>query len=688
MFCTKCGNRIEPNSKFCSKCGNSLNNQIVQNNQNFNQNNYYQMPQNNYQKPQRKGLTAGKMAIIGVLALIFIVLVVVAIAPLGGINVDNKPNKRTIMMYIVGSNLESDAKIITADLNAIDPQKIDLDNTNILIYTGGTKVWHNFIKNDENAIYILTKDGFNKLESYPKKNMGDANTLTEFLNYAYTNYPAKYFNLIMYDHGGAIDGAIYDDFTGDNLSLEDFSTALKNSKFNNKNKMQAVLFRTCLNGTLEVADIFKDYSNYLIASEEITYGANYSNVLSFLNDVNLTDDGISFGKKFITRYKKQMSEIDVWGTANNTYSIIDLSKVDNVSSELNKFIRTINLKNSYNSISKVRANVYQYGSSETAYDMIDLYDFVSKIDQNSSSNSLLSAIKSAIVYNDSNMNSSYGLSIYFPYRGTSIIKSTFLNVYNNLTSFKDYYTFIRQFNSIQAGNSSFSLNIFNNKITANDKNEISIQLTNEQKENFAKASYRIFMQDKEHPDYYQIVYYSDDASVDENGLLKANVENKLIKIGDDTGDLMYMSVRKNHIDNRENIYTVGILEDPIDENASYISSMVTANLYMTEKDDKYEFSAATIITDNERLNGTFVKIEDFKEVALLRSRYKIFDDNGKFIEDSDDWGRTPVIEGYDIKLSEIKLSKVSLSKKETYYCVFYVTDINNNSYYSNVVKIK
>ena len=133
-----------------------------------------------------------------------------------------------------------------------------------------------------------------------------------------------------------------------------------------------------------------------------------------------------------------------------------------------------------------------------------------------------------------------------------------------------------------------------------------------------------------------IVYYSDDATVDSNGLLKANVENKLVKIADDNGDLMYMSVRKNHIDNRENIYAVAILEDPIDNAQSFFDSMTTANIYMEEVGNEYKFSTATIISDNERVKGTFIKVEDFKTVAILRSRYKIFDNNGVFIEDSDE----------------------------------------------------
>ena len=667
MFCKNCGQQINQNYRFCSNCGTI----VETNNHNFEENNQKTLSKLNFSKGK-------KLVIIGLIAILFVLLGILIFLK------NNRLNKRTIMMYIVGSNLESDSSIVTTDLNAINPQKIDLTNTNILIYTGGTKTWHNFIKNDENAIYILTENGFSKLKSYSKANMGNPNTLTEFLNFSYENYPAKKYDLIMYDHGGAIDGAIYDDFSGDNLSIEDFNIALKNSYFDTENKMQTVLFRTCLNGTLEIADIFKDYAKYLIASEEVTYGSGYSNVLSFLNDVKYSDDGITYGQKFISKYKKQMEEIDIWGNVNNTYSIVDLSKVSTVIEELNKFIKNIDLKKNYSNISKVRANSYQYGSDVVGFDMIDLYNFISRIGNQNLTNNLLNAINEAVVFNDSNMSTSHGLSIYFPYKGSSLVKSSYLNVYDKLKNFTNYYEFIRQFTMLQSEKSSFNLDVYKNEIKINNENEISIQLDKEQQENFATASYQLFMQDKEHPDYYQIVYVSDDAVLDSNGVLKANVENNLVKASDDTGDWLFLNIAKGHNENNANIFALGILE----KNITDYNSMATSYLYFKENGEKYQFTNARIVSDNERINGTFVKINDYKSVTFLRSRYKIFDEYGKFLEDKNAWGHTPITEGYKFELSKIELTKATLDKNEKYYCVFYITDINNNSYYSNVVEVK
>ena len=249
---------------------------------------------------------------------------------------DGDINSRTIMIYMVGSNLETEYEIATSDLKLIKPSDVDLDNVNVLLYTGGTRTWHNYISNKENAIYKLEDSGFEKIKTYSKLNMGDATTLSSFLNYGYNNYHTDLYDLIIYDHGGAIDGAVYDDFTDDNLSLADFKEALSNSKFNVNNKLDAVLFRTCLNGTLEVANIFAPYANYLIASEEITNGAKGTSVLQFINDLELQDTPVDLGKKYIAEYTSMIKRIDPTGiSVDPMYAIIDLSQVDALTKEFN-----------------------------------------------------------------------------------------------------------------------------------------------------------------------------------------------------------------------------------------------------------------------------------------------------------------------------------------------------------------
>ena len=109
-------------------------------------------------------------------------------------------NSKTVMIYIAGNDLESQNYIATGDFSVIKPSNIDLTKINVVMYTGGTKKWHNFISNGENGIYELKQEGFKKVKSFDQKNMGDANTLSEFLNYTYENYPADSYDMIFYGH--------------------------------------------------------------------------------------------------------------------------------------------------------------------------------------------------------------------------------------------------------------------------------------------------------------------------------------------------------------------------------------------------------------------------------------------------------------------------------------------------------
>ena len=219
----------------------------------------------------------------------------------------NSNNTRTVMIYLAGNNLESDSAIATSDLEAINPKKINLKNNKILIYTGGTKKWFNFIESDENAIYELKENGFEKVKSFPQKNMGNYEVFKEFLTYSYDNYKTDKYDIIMWDHGLGSLGTISDEYTNDYLTPNELEKAFSESPFNHK-KISTLAFHTCLNSTIEMAGVLHKYVNYMIASEEVTWGATNYNVLGYLNDIDKLKNDYDYARTYIESYKKQMSE--------------------------------------------------------------------------------------------------------------------------------------------------------------------------------------------------------------------------------------------------------------------------------------------------------------------------------------------------------------------------------------------
>ena len=697
MICGKCNRENVDGSQFCSFCGNSLTavaqaptQQPIQTTVPVAQAPVQQVIQTTVPVAQpaggssNQGFSTGQKIII--IVLLMIVLLGLTLVLLFTNKKSVKEDSRTIMIYMVGSNLEYDSGISTADIEAIDPNEIDLSKTNVLLYTGGTKEWKNdYVSNEENAIFKLTDDGFKKIESYDKLNMGDPSTLSDFINYGYDNYKAGHYNLIIYDHGGAIEGAVYDDFTNDNLTLEDFSEAMSDSPFNENNKLDAVLFRTCLNGTLEVASLFKNYSEYIIFSEEVSYGGSTTNVLSFINNLDESEEGNSFGVKFVNQYKVQMETLDFFGTMGVTYSVVDLSKIDNVIDEVNKFFDGVDLKKNYSDISRVRNTIYQYASFDTGkYDTVDLYSLIDKLSDYSSvsPDGVKKAISEAVVYNHTNIESSNGISIYFPYNGRGY-REKFLKVYDKLSFSDNYKKFIKDFYNAQNSASSFAYDFSKNETeSVEDGKEVSIKLTEDQVKNYSASIYTVFEKDKDHPNYYKLLYNSNNAKLSEDGTLTTQIGDNLIT-ADADGGRVYIPLVHRRVDNIDTRYVSSIFYSSKKDIADKNRSMVSYAEFSFKDKVPFIASAKVSYANDERAIGNLLDLSEYDKLDIYCYEYRILDKDGKY---TDDWEISPTITGVGGGIDEFDFQKSSLGDGE-YYVVFRIIDVNNESSYSNLIKV-
>lgn len=660
MFCSQCGNKLDDKG-ICPNCNNIIN----QNKPSINKN--------------QKNII---LIMGGVIIALFIITI---FQSLFTNNIFKRDLSRTVMIYMVGSNLESENQIATSDLAAIDPSVVDLENVKVLLYTGGTTKWHNFVSNKENAIYELKTNGFEKIKTYSKLNMGDSNTLAEFINYGYDNYKTDKYDLIFYNHGGAIHGAIYDDFTKDNLSLTEFKDALSKTKFNKDNKIEAILFRTCLNGTYEVANIFADYANYLIASEEVTNGAKGESVLNFLNNIKKDDSTIDYGKKYIASYDTQMQNMIVPMDLPKMYSIIDLNNIKELNTELENFFASIDLTKNYSNIVRLRANLFQFGYSyygENAYDMVDLYSLVEGLQSyaNVDNQKILKLINKTIVYNWSSSSNFHGLSIYFPYRGTKSVQASFLKQYNYFNVSKSYNQFINNFYNNSTSNKVSSFVNFSNKdsVKIENKNEFTMTLTEEQKNDYANSIYIIF--NKQENGKFKVIYSSDNATLD-NNTLKTNISDNLIKVVDNEGEYYITAIERI----KDGMKSVSANVMLLDTENTQPMELIGATAFFDFKEDQTPYIKSYIRNDQEKSSGSVIDINKYQTIDFLTSDYKILDSNGKY---TPNWDNEGVITGIETKLNELKFKRATLSDSKDYYCVFKILDIYGNSYYSDLMAIQ
>lgn len=127
----------------------------------------------------------------------------------------------------------------------------------------------------------------NALENLGEKNMGDPDTLIDFVLWAVKNYPAKHYLLDLWDHGGGWQGVCWDDTNdNDSLTMPELKEALKTIRENINKNIDIVLFDACTMGCIEVNYQIKDYADIAIGSETFVPGDGcpYDAILSPLGD--------------------------------------------------------------------------------------------------------------------------------------------------------------------------------------------------------------------------------------------------------------------------------------------------------------------------------------------------------------------------------------------------------------------
>lgn len=370
---------------------------------------------------------------------------------------------KTIMMYIVGSNLESEYGAASDDIAEILASDLDSENINYLIFTGGSSYWYNNeIPDDSNAIFIVKNGELVNLTELNGDNMGDSGTLTEFLNYGYENYPAEQYGLILWNHGGgAFNGYGYDELTGDCLTLEEMAAALADSPFNDGNKLEWIGFDACLMANIETAHMLSPYSDYLVASQETepSWGWDYS----FLTDIGDMSDGVSIGKAITDSYIDSNSEnfsIYPYTYCDITMSVLDLSKIDMVETALNNLFSLASdsmyaSEGNYVKYSRIRAATKEIASDftdEESYDVVDMVNLSQKMKTEfpPEATDLENALSELIVYSSSNEENANGVSIYYPYHAR-YSSSYYTEMYEDFNFADEYTEYISEFSTLLCG---------------------------------------------------------------------------------------------------------------------------------------------------------------------------------------------------------------------------------------------
>lgn len=366
--------------------------------------------------------------------------------------IGNGEDQVTVMVYLLGTDLESRGAMATKDLQEMLDAELS-DQVNIVVETGGTAQWqNNVMKSGTNQRFLINDKGLQQLNTnLGRRSMVDPATLTDFIRYSKREFPADRYFLILWDHGGgSVTGYGYDEyFKGQTMTLDEIERAL----FQADCKFDFVGFDACLMATLETAFVAEPYADYLIASEELEPGIgwHYTGWLDALSD-NTSISTIDLGKTLIDDYISEVKRQTPKSQA--TLSLVDLAELGaTVPPEFSRFSQnTANLieTENYKVVSDSRANTKEFAAS-TRINQIDLTDFALRLDT-SEGKSLASALDGAVKYNrmSDNITNANGLSIFFPYGKLSDVDAM-LSTYEEIGMDEDYTRVIKSFANLNAG---------------------------------------------------------------------------------------------------------------------------------------------------------------------------------------------------------------------------------------------
>ncbi len=364
-----------------------------------------------------------------------------------------EPKEQTIMLYLVGTDLESQNNAASYNLDVLMNAGVDTSKCNFVVFTGGCRSWgFSAIPTDAHSVLLLDNDSFYFVDMFELSNMGDPGTLTAFLNYTYETFPAEKYSLILWDHGGGpmLGYGVDEMFDGDLLTMSELRKAMDDSVFS-KQKLEWIGFDACLMGSIETAGVFADYAKYMIASQEVesSFGWDYT---AFKDIAENNSDGAEAGRlicqKTVESLKKLGAPYEYQSTA--TMSCMDLSKFSTVEDAVDDLFDSAenDIKENYVTYSKSRHTMYEYGSafSDMNYDLVDLKSVAQSLRSlyPSKADALSSAIDSFITANVTDNNYSNGVSLLYPYSETYYYEY-YPKVYESFDFADEYLEYIESF---------------------------------------------------------------------------------------------------------------------------------------------------------------------------------------------------------------------------------------------------
>ena len=590
----------------------------------------------------------------------FIVLITIIVT---GIFIyrNTNSNKKTLFIYMCGSNLETKQGLASKNIDELLTANVG-DNINIVIETGGAKTWRSHdIDNNSLQRYEIKDGNLILLDTLDNSNMGNEETLTDFLKWGLENYKTNHNMLILWDHGaGPTKGMCFDEnYNFDGLSLPEIRTAFENA--NLKNKFDIIGLDACLMGSIETATYIQDFANYMIASEEIepSGGWNYKE----LSEAYATNsDLLEVGKIVCDTYMEKctVNKKDYFATL----SVFDLSYTNEMLEQFDYAIDIINssIKDKNTSSEIIHAlNVSEKFGAENLnqgktnmLDLIDIFNHTPDIDYDTS---IISETRNRLVpyYVRGENRLAYGLSFYYPL----LYNSEEISKYNELAFSDNYHKFLEDF-YLNVPNKTIE---FDDKGSKNNDGIFQVSLTENSSSYLSSIDYTVTTTDETGKKH--IVLEDNNLTIDQDTLTyQSNFKGTCYSI---EGHTMYSKATTRSEDSAS-------FSTPVILNGSHTTLVFDfIHSYEDDIDDYYLIMGTWNDYDENGLpNNRIIPLQKGDKIQVLEN-YTI--DGEKTIENFSD--------EFTLDNDNPQIKEVPLDKKEYQY-YFTATDLFGNTITSDI----
>ena len=353
----------------------------------------------------------------------------------------------TIFVYLCGSDLESDGGAASSDIEEAFAAK-GSGQVKVVYQTGGSYFWYQNINENRVQRYLLEDGDLTLVDEKPEANMGTASTLADFLSWGVSNYPSERMGLILWDHGsGSINGVCFDEqYDYDSLTLGELDHALNQVYDQMTDRFEFIGFDACLMSTLETANVLTTYARYMYASQEMEPGSGWD-YTSLLNNLaaNPDQDGAQLGEKVCREYYDHCADYGFGSQRSATFSIIDLSKIDDVLISMNEAFRVVYEQGDLGDVTRAVLEADSFGGNSVSEGYSNMLDLGNMLDQLSGYGQevrdALQTLQSCVLYtmNGRLHKNASGLSVYYP---VSIQGSEELKIFSQICPSNYYYALI------------------------------------------------------------------------------------------------------------------------------------------------------------------------------------------------------------------------------------------------------